>query len=198
MAQGKIRAISAECASDVDGWIEQAKQLQADIEQSKATASDIVKQHEASKTLLVERDDTAAKVKLLQNEIGFNGAVVNALQHVKEIERDLETVQDNMTENKAIEAAKNLSKAESKLADEAALQGSHIQRALAERSEKLRVSLIGFLQQELKIRVNADTSGKIITLRRDIAGKRQFDFCHSPESLIRAQAMRTLGTLQQR
>ncbi|KAG9901669.1 hypothetical protein KCU94_g7814, partial [Aureobasidium melanogenum] len=46
-----IRSLSKDIAPDVDGWIAQAKKLQADIEQSKATARDIVAQAEAGKAL---------------------------------------------------------------------------------------------------------------------------------------------------
>ena len=87
-AEEKIRSISREVASDVDGWIEQAKKLQADIEHSRVLAREIVEEAENAKQLQAKRSDAAKKAQLLEVETRFQDGLEKILRKIK-ISRDL-------------------------------------------------------------------------------------------------------------
>ncbi|KAF2098527.1 hypothetical protein NA57DRAFT_38787 [Rhizodiscina lignyota] len=119
---GEIRALSRDAASDVDSWIAQSKQLQADIERSKATAREIVQEAEAGKTLRAAIDDASSKQQLLQSELAFNEALADTLQRVKSISGTLDET-DNLSREghmlegiekfeEAVDAAKDMSRFE--------------------------------------------------------------------------------------
>jgi len=154
----------------VDGWIEQAKHLQADIERSKATASNIVRQYESRKNLADERDDTGAKVRLLENEIGFNDAVVNALQRVQEVDGRLELVQSALGEKNYTGAAKALEEATKAWSYDPSLEGSQIKNVLDERVARMRKSIVEQLQYELTAFISVGTTEGTIVLRGNVAG----------------------------
>lgn len=78
----------------MDGWIVQAKQLQADIERSKAAAQEIVRQAEAGRSSKNRANDTSSKVNLLENELAFNGSLANILGQLKNISIVLDDARD--------------------------------------------------------------------------------------------------------
>ena len=75
---------------DIDDWISQAKQLHADLERSRLTAREIVKQHENTNPSQLNVEDAAAKVGLVETEIVFNQAVTDTLEEVQGICQQLD------------------------------------------------------------------------------------------------------------
>ncbi|EEH37821.1 hypothetical protein PAAG_00742 [Paracoccidioides lutzii Pb01] len=84
--ENEISTLSRETASDVDGWISQAKQLHEEIERSRSTAREIVRQHEKVQQLQNQVTDAAKKVELLENEIAFSEAVTRNLEDIRTID----------------------------------------------------------------------------------------------------------------
>jgi centromere/kinetochore protein ZW10 len=91
--------LSKEIAPDVDGWIAQAKKLQADIERSKATARDIVAQAEAGKALKEKTYDAGNKVQLLEKEVAFNQSLATTLELIRSSCRILDQADQAFTNN---------------------------------------------------------------------------------------------------
>ncbi|KKZ65586.1 hypothetical protein EMCG_08575 [[Emmonsia] crescens] len=91
--ENEISALSRETASDVDGWISQAKQLHEEIERSRSTAREIVRQHEKGQQLQSQATDASKKVELLENEIAFNEAVTRNLEDIRTIDYRISSVQ---------------------------------------------------------------------------------------------------------
>ncbi|EEQ88612.1 uncharacterized protein BDCG_03732 [Blastomyces dermatitidis ER-3] len=84
--ENEISLLSRDTASDVDGWISQAKQLHEDIERSRSTAREIIRQHEIGQQLQGQVTDASKKVELLENEIAFNEAVTRKLEDIRTID----------------------------------------------------------------------------------------------------------------
>ncbi|KLJ10717.1 hypothetical protein EMPG_13911 [Blastomyces silverae] len=91
--ENEISVLSRDTASDVDGWISQAKQLHEDIERSRSTARDIIRQHEIGQQLQSQVTDASKKVELLENEIAFNEAVARNLEDIRTIDSRISSVQ---------------------------------------------------------------------------------------------------------
>ncbi|OAX84995.1 hypothetical protein ACJ72_00620 [Emergomyces africanus] len=91
--ENEISALSRETASDVDGWISQAKQLHEEIERSRSTAREIVRQHEKGQQLQSQVTDASKKVELLENEIAFNEALTRNLEDIRTIDYRISSVQ---------------------------------------------------------------------------------------------------------
>ncbi|KAM5490915.1 ribosome biogenesis protein ytm1 [Microsporum audouinii] len=86
----EICALSQDKASEVDEWILQAKQLHEDIERSKLTAREIVKNYEKSQALRSQVDDTAAKVGLLRRESAFTQSLRETLEKARVIDQNID------------------------------------------------------------------------------------------------------------
>jgi centromere/kinetochore protein ZW10 len=67
----------------------QARQLRADIERSRETARNIVAQHERTQPLRAQVKDAAAKVQLMNTELGFNEGVTHVLEEVQKFSAHL-------------------------------------------------------------------------------------------------------------
>ncbi|OJD18741.1 hypothetical protein AJ78_01278 [Emergomyces pasteurianus Ep9510] len=91
--ENEICALSRETASDVDGWISQAKQLHEEIERSRSAAREIVRQHEKGQQLQRQVTDASKKVELLESEIAFNEAVTRNLEDIRTIDYHISSVQ---------------------------------------------------------------------------------------------------------
>ncbi|QSS62211.1 hypothetical protein I7I51_04388 [Histoplasma capsulatum] len=91
--ENEIASLSRETASNVDGWISQAKQLHEDIERSRSAAREIVRQHEIGQQLQSQVMDASKKVELLENEITFNEILARNLEDVRTIDYRISSVQ---------------------------------------------------------------------------------------------------------
>ncbi|KAF2804285.1 uncharacterized protein BDZ99DRAFT_575515 [Mytilinidion resinicola] len=107
-----IRVVSREAAPDIDGWIAQAKQLQADIQDSKATARAIVQAAEEGQKEAAKAHDAGAKVVLLENELVFNETLVNIVEQMKHISAQVEAAQDDAVQSRVSQALDKLGEIE--------------------------------------------------------------------------------------
>ncbi|KAL9063892.1 MAG: hypothetical protein Q9157_008043 [Trypethelium eluteriae] len=137
-----IRDLSREAAPDIDGWIAQAKQLQADIERSKATAREIVQQAEAGKALQSNIDDASSKVGLLQNELAFNGTLSETLVRIKDTKRLLDEAQGAAVARDVITAINKLENVDQSTVGKGSLGSARVSGLLQNRVKSLRNDLI--------------------------------------------------------
>ncbi|QDS67434.1 hypothetical protein FKW77_000331 [Venturia effusa] len=106
-----LRNLSRQSASHLDGWIFQAKQLQLDIEKSKATAREIVNEAEAGKSLRAHQEDASSKVELLKRELDYNVTLGHVIEQLQAVMRLLDAAQHLTSRRALLEALKKLSEA---------------------------------------------------------------------------------------
>lgn len=92
--QNEVRKVSREAASDVDGWISQARKLQDDIKRSQDTAKEIVQHAEEGKVNTARVQDAASKVSLLHTEITYNESLARVVEQLRDISSLLDSAQD--------------------------------------------------------------------------------------------------------
>ncbi|KAI9686633.1 MAG: ribosome biogenesis protein ytm1 [Bathelium mastoideum] len=137
-----IRDLSREAAPDIDGWIAQAKQLQADIERSKATAREIVQQAEASKALDDKINDASSQVGLLKEELAFNGILSEKLTRIKEASKVLNDAQNSVITKDIPAALDGLDRVGKILADDSLAGSARVYDLLQNRTKRLRDDLV--------------------------------------------------------
>lgn len=116
MHQNQVRQLSRDVAPDVDTWIAQAKQVQADIERSKVTAREIVEQAAVHHELQSRTHDASAKIVLLEAEVAFNDSLDTALASFRDRLAQLAEARDKITSNRLMPALKIVQEVEQKLA----------------------------------------------------------------------------------
>jgi len=137
--QTEIRDVSRSAAPDIDGWISQAKQLQVEIEHSKAVARDIVQQAQAGQNLRDEHHDASNKVTLLREEMAFNEHLYEMLERINLIKKVLQEAQIALDTGKLLKGIESVVQAHKRIAD---LEGHQESRRYAamiqEKASKLR------------------------------------------------------------
>jgi len=106
--QNQVRQLSKDSASDIDGWIAQAKQVQADIERSKQAAREIVQQAEANTSLKERVLDATAKVGLLDKEVAFNESLTAILDDIRSTSTVLNEAKNDIVKSKIATALSRL------------------------------------------------------------------------------------------
>lgn len=140
--KSEIRALSREVAPDVDGWIAQAKQLQADIERSRATAHDIVQQAESGKAQQARVQDAANKVALLENELVFNETLAQTVEQIQSISELLENAQDAAVQDQVTQALDKLEDADEAMAHLGTFENTRVVSILRTRANQLRAAIV--------------------------------------------------------
>lgn len=107
-----MRQLSKDSAPDIDGWITQAKQVQAEIERSKQAAREIVQQAEANASLKERMVDATTKVGLLEQEVTFNESLTAILDDIRSTSTILNEVKDDIVGSNIITALKRLQTAD--------------------------------------------------------------------------------------
>lgn len=103
-----VRTVSRQEAGDVDGWIEQAKRVQADIARCKEDARHIVQEHQRIEALRAARDEARNKSRLLETEISFNGALEKQILLISDISIALSKVDQDIAKQQLFVAAQTL------------------------------------------------------------------------------------------
>ncbi|KAK2812476.1 hypothetical protein FQN50_001477 [Emmonsiellopsis sp. PD_5] len=165
--KNEICALSQESASDVDGWISQAKQLHEDIERSRSTAREIVRQHEKGQQLQSEVTDAASKVELLQTEIEFNEAVTRNLEDIRTIDRRITSVQSAIEQDDLETALGLFEEIEMLLKTTGLPSTTPVLRILSQSAVELRNTLTTVLRQKWNSMVTVDPSLGQITIPID-------------------------------
>jgi centromere/kinetochore protein ZW10 len=145
LKKAEISSLSQENDFDVDEWISQAKQLHADLERSRLTAREIVKQHENTVPLQSNVEDAAAKVNLVEKEIIFNQAVTNTLEEVQSIYRQLDSTLAFCQDGRITNVVENLEAIEHAINQDSYFKYTNVKGLLLENVSSLRQDLVSLL-----------------------------------------------------
>jgi hypothetical protein len=115
IVQDEISAISRQKAADVDPWVSQAKRIHEEIAKSRAIARDIVRGHEASKALAAAAEDAGAKLNLLDEEITYSTQIAKALEDLRLLDNDLQSLHVKLSKSDTLAAAKKWTTAQTRL-----------------------------------------------------------------------------------
>lgn len=177
--QNEIRQLSREAASDVDGWIAQARKLQDDIKRSKETAQEIVKQAEAGKDHTARVQDAASKVSFLYSEITYNESLVQIVEQLRDISTLLDAAQDAAVHGHVMHALERLEDVESAFNELGSFQGTRVVTVLKSRAEQLKAAIVENTTESWNGLVIIDSTEKRITLKDEF----------ERESIIQIQAV---------
>ncbi|KAJ0419970.1 hypothetical protein BJY00DRAFT_301819 [Aspergillus carlsbadensis] len=143
--EAEISSLSQENDFDVDEWISQAKQLHADLERSRLTAREIVKQHENTVPLQSNVEDAAAKVNLVEKEIIFSQALTNTLEEVQSICRQLDSTRALCQDGRITNVIENLEAINHTINQDSYFKQTNVRGLLLENVSSLRQDLVGLL-----------------------------------------------------
>ncbi|KAL1304972.1 hypothetical protein AAFC00_003878 [Neodothiora populina] len=153
-----IRQLSRDVAPDVDGWIAQAKKLQADIEHSKATAREIVQQAREGEELRQDADEAGNKAGLLEKEVAYNEELVNTLSKIRSLRSTLDECQDAMINNDLASALAAIKQVDSVLPELAAVDHTRAYDLLQIRIQKIKSALADQATQGLRETIKTNTA----------------------------------------
>lgn len=165
--------MSRDAAPDIDGWIAQAKQLQADIERSRATAHDIVQQAEAGRTLHANVEDASSKVTLLKNELAFNDTLTATVERIKQASDLLDKAQDAAVEHDIIEALNKMKQADDYIIHLGPFRDTRVAGVLHKRVSQLREALAENTMGAWNLLLVVDVPNKRVSINQNIDG----NFC---------------------
>ncbi|KAL1616127.1 ribosome biogenesis protein ytm1 [Diplodia seriata] len=160
----EIRALSRQAAPDVDGWIAQAKLLQADIARSRATAHDIVQQAEAATTLHASVRDASSKAALLKSELAFNATLTATLERIKHASDLLDEAQSAAREHDIIAALDKMKQADDFTTHLGPFRDTRIAGVLHKRLNQLRDALAENATRAWNLLLVADIPGRSATI----------------------------------
>ncbi|KAH7131941.1 hypothetical protein B0J11DRAFT_480784 [Dendryphion nanum] len=163
--KNEIRKLSREAASDVDGWIAQARRLQDDIKRSKETAHEIVKQAEAGKDHTARVQDTASKVSFLYSEITYNENLKHVVEQLRDISTLLEAAQDAAVHGHVMHALERLEDVDSAFKQLGSFETTRVVGVLKSRAEQLRAAIVETTTESWNGLIIIEPAEKRITLK---------------------------------
>ncbi|KAG9566702.1 hypothetical protein KCU77_g16722, partial [Aureobasidium melanogenum] len=163
-----IRSLSKDIAPDVDGWIAQAKKLQADIEQSKATARDIVAQAEAGKALKEKTHDAGNKVRLLEKEVAFNESLATTLELIRSSCRILDNADQAYVNNHLRTALDHLKQCDESIAALSAVQDTRAVGLLQTRSSRFKANFLDRTTTLAQSLIQCDIESRSVTIKHNV------------------------------
>ncbi|KAL4927130.1 uncharacterized protein BDV17DRAFT_282784 [Aspergillus undulatus] len=144
----EISSLSQDNKFDVDDWISQAKQLHADLERSRLTAREIVKQHENTRPLQLKVEDAAAKVRLVEKEIVFNQAVAKTLEEVQRLCQQLDATRALCQDGHVTAAIDNLEAIEHAISLDSCFRNTNAMAIISEKVAAIRREIVDFLRNQ--------------------------------------------------
>ncbi|KAL3472189.1 hypothetical protein BJX99DRAFT_262499 [Aspergillus californicus] len=141
----EIGSLSRENDYSAEDWISQAKQLHIDLERSRLTAREIVKQHENTSPLRLKAHDAAAKVNLIEKEIVFNQAVTNTLEEVQNLCQRLDAARNICRGGQIMAAIDSLEAIEHSVNQDSCFNNTNVMELLLENVATLRREIVAFL-----------------------------------------------------
>jgi centromere/kinetochore protein ZW10 len=169
--QGELRQLSRQSAPDIDGWITQAKQLQVDIERSKATAREIVQGAEAGKTLDAHVKDASSKVDLLRKELDFNVTLAGTLEQLQIISGLLDGAQNAASEGELSDSLEKLGNARKVIDQLDSFENTRFAGLVQRRATQLRDILVGRVQEYWHGMVKFTPAERNVTIHGELKGE---------------------------
>ncbi len=163
-----MRERSRGTAPDIDGWISQAKHLQAEIEESRALARDIVRQSDAGNALEDNVNDASSKVDLLRAEVTFNEMLVKTLEQIQNIHHLLHSVQEAAVGDRLVEAIDQLERAQKEIGLLRSFDNTGIARILKGKVTELSNAITETIEDCWNGLVQIDQSSRRITIKHEV------------------------------
>ena len=139
--------------------------MQADIEESRATAREIVQQAETGKVYRAQEEDAAAKGRLLEDELAFNEALADALEHLQIVYGLLDSAQEASIQNNTLVSLEKLHEATEGLKLLDGFVNTRFAGILRDRAAKLRASVTEDVTRSWNELIHVDAEKHRITLR---------------------------------
>lgn len=166
-----IRELSRGTAPDIDGWISQAKQLQGDIEGSRAAAREIVRQSEAGKSLEDQVNDASSKVDLLKGEVSFNETLAETLEHIARVHQLLNSVQEAALGDRLVDAIVWLEKAQIEIGMLRAFENTRIATVFKGKATDLYKAIVETMDDCWNAMIRMDQSTGRIEIKHEIQSR---------------------------
>ena len=194
MTQEQIRQVSREAASDVDGWITQARKLQADIKRSQETAKEIVQQAEVSKERTLAVQDAASKVSLLHTEIAYNESLARVVEQLKDISTLLESAQDAAVHKHILHALERLEDAEGAFKSLGPFENTRAVGLLKTKADQLKSAIVENITELWNSLVVVNAVDRKVTLRNEVEGETEADNGTNIGTVV--EALKKVGLLE--
>lgn len=185
MSQNEIRRVSREAASDVDGWIAQARKLQDDIKRSQETAKDIVQQAEAGRDSTARIQDAASKTSLLHSEIAYNESLAQVLEQLRDISALLDSARDAAVGGHILHAIDRIEDADGAFKRLGAFQATRVVGVLRTKQDTLRKAIIEDVTKSWNGLIVTDVANRKITLKGSVEQEAAVDINTIIEALTR-------------
>lgn len=134
--------MSKSSASDIDGWIAQAKRVQADIERSKITAREIVQQAEGGNTLKQRAVEASNKADLIEKEVAFNESLASILGELKSASNLAEEAKNHLVQGRLQESLRGLQRARAAASKLRRVEGTKAHGLLRSRIDSVQGALV--------------------------------------------------------
>lgn len=184
-SQNQVRKISREAASDVDGWITQARKLQDDIQRSQETAKDIVQNAEEGKKHTAHVQDAASKVSLLHTEIAYNESLVRVVEQLRDISTLLDSAQEAAVTGHVIKALERLEDADGAFKSLGAFESTRAVGVLRTKEDQLKKAIVETVTESWNGLVFVDYTNHRISLKDSIEREATVDINIIVQALTR-------------
>lgn len=151
-----LKQTSRSVAPDVDGWIQQANKLQADIQRSKTTAREIVQQAERAVELRRKHEDVSRKADLLRKEVAFNQRLETVLASIQGIFNKIVHAQSALKEGQLKTSLEQVKDIEISLAELRKIENTSVVDVLSRRASSLRDGLVAEVKTQWSSSLKAD------------------------------------------
>ena len=163
-----MRKVSREAASDVDGWISQARKLQDDIKRSQDTAKEIVQHAEGGKTNTAHVQDAASKVSLLHTEIAYNESLARVIEQLRDISTLLDSAQDAAVRGHVMYAIERLEDVDGAFKSLGPFGSTRVVGVLKSKESQMRKAIIETVTESWNGLLGVDAANNKVSLRDSI------------------------------
>ncbi|CAO2648880.1 Nn.00g098290.m01.CDS01 [Neocucurbitaria sp. VM-36] len=183
--KNEVRNLSREAASDVDGWIKQARKLQDDIKRSQETAKEIVQQAEGGKENTLRVQDTASKVSLLHSEIAYNESLAQVVEQLRDISTLLDSAQNAAVHGHVMHALQTLDDANGAFERLGPFETTRVVGVLKNKQGQLKKAITETVTESWNGLVHVDSTNLKISLRQSIEREATVDITGVVEALTK-------------
>ncbi|KAF1838329.1 hypothetical protein BDW02DRAFT_565155 [Decorospora gaudefroyi] len=166
--KNQVRTLSRQAAPDVDGWIAQARKLQADMQRSQDTATEIVHQAEAGREMTARVQDAASKVSLLHSEIAYNESLAQAVEQLRDISALLDSAQNAAVHGHVLHAIQTLEAADGAFKRLGPFGAARVVGVLRSKEDQLRKAIVETVTDSWNGLMAVDNTKHRISLKQSI------------------------------
>ena len=163
-----MRKVSREAASDVDGWISQARKLQDDIKRSQDTAKEIVQHAEAGKTNTAKVQDAASKASLLHTEIAYNESLARVIEQLRDVSTLLDSAQDAAVRGHVMYAIERLEDVDGAFKSLGPFGSTRVVGVLKSKESQMRKAIVETVAESWNALLEVDAVNNKVSLRDSI------------------------------